>query len=130
MENKKLITVLTATYGYELAVVQGKLESEGITCFLKDDVLVQVNPFLSNAIGGVKLQVLESDLNKAIGVLKEIGSMNDIFDEQQEKTDDNNEIEKKHIINCPNCNEEIENGFDICWNCCYSMTENRIMDIE
>jgi len=30
MENEKFVTVLTATYGSEIAVVRGRLESEGI----------------------------------------------------------------------------------------------------
>ena len=32
--------------------------------------------------------------------------------------------------NCPNCNAEIEENFEICWNCCYSLTEQRIIDFE
>ena len=31
---------------------------------------------------------------------------------------------------CPNCNAEIENNFEICWNCCYSLTENRVIEHE
>ena len=31
---------------------------------------------------------------------------------------------------CPNCNAEIENNFEICWNCSYSLTENRVIDFE
>ena len=31
---------------------------------------------------------------------------------------------------CPNCNTEIENNFEICWNCCYSLTENRVIDFD
>ena len=31
---------------------------------------------------------------------------------------------------CPNCHEEIEDGFEICWNCCYSLTENRVIEYE
>lgn len=29
--------------------------------------------------------------------------------------------------NCPNCNAEIENNFELCWNCSYSFTEKRII---
>lgn len=32
--------------------------------------------------------------------------------------------------NCPKCNEEVESGFEICWNCNYSFTENRIIKFE
>ncbi|MBS4062098.1 MAG: hypothetical protein KG029_17005 [Bacteroidetes bacterium] len=32
--------------------------------------------------------------------------------------------------NCPNCNSEVENNFELCWNCNYSFTENQIIDIN
>ena len=73
MEEEKFITVLTVTYTHEIAVIRGRLESEGITCFVQDEMTVQVNPFYSNAIGGVKLQVLSSDLSRTIEILKEAG---------------------------------------------------------
>lgn len=72
MGNEKFITVLTVTFPYEIAVIRGRLEAEGISCFVKDELTVQVNPFYSNAIGGVKLQVLERDLNQAIEILKKM----------------------------------------------------------
>ena len=71
MEN--FITILTVTYPHELAVIRGRLESEGIESFAKDEMTVSVNPFYSNAIGGIKLQVRESDLDEAMGILKEGG---------------------------------------------------------
>jgi hypothetical protein len=32
--------------------------------------------------------------------------------------------------NCPNCHEELEDNFDVCWNCNYSLTENKVVDFE
>ncbi|MCW3787452.1 hypothetical protein [Plebeiibacterium sediminum] len=32
--------------------------------------------------------------------------------------------------NCPNCNAEIEEGFELCWNCNYSLTEQKVVDIQ
>ncbi len=32
--------------------------------------------------------------------------------------------------NCPSCNSEIEDNFELCWNCNYSLTENRVVDIK
>ena len=32
--------------------------------------------------------------------------------------------------NCPNCNSEIEEGFELCWNCNYSLTEQKVIDIK
>jgi len=83
MENEKFITVLTVTYPHEIAVIRGRLEAEGIICFVKDEMTVQVHPFISSAIGGVKLQVLERDLNQALEILKETGCI-----EEDEDDDD------------------------------------------
>jgi len=32
--------------------------------------------------------------------------------------------------NCPNCNSEIEDNFQLCWNCNYSFAENKVVDIK
>ena len=31
---------------------------------------------------------------------------------------------------CPNCKSEIEENWDLCWNCNYSMTENKVIEIN
>jgi Zn finger protein HypA/HybF involved in hydrogenase expression len=31
---------------------------------------------------------------------------------------------------CPNCQSEIEDNFELCWNCNYSFTENKVVDIK
>lgn len=31
---------------------------------------------------------------------------------------------------CPNCNEEIEDNFDVCWNCNFSLSENKVVDFK
>jgi len=72
MDNK-FITVLTVTYPHELAIIRGRLESEGIECFAQDELTIQVNPLYSNAVGGIKLQVRESDCQRAVEILKEEG---------------------------------------------------------
>ncbi|MDR2814047.1 MAG: DUF2007 domain-containing protein [Prevotellaceae bacterium] len=73
MKPNSYITVFSFTYPSEVMIVRGRLESEGIECFVKDELTVQVNPFYSNAIGGIKLQVKESDLEQAVKILKEVG---------------------------------------------------------
>lgn len=32
--------------------------------------------------------------------------------------------------NCPNCKAELEDNFELCWNCNYSLTEERVIDIN
>ena len=113
MENEKFITVLTFTYPHEVAIIRGRLESEGITCFVQDELTVQVNPFYSNAIGGVKLQVLSRDLSQAIEILKETGYIKDENSELSDelpcvnKCSDNQAIASKESgIICPICGSE------------------------
>lgn len=64
-----LVTIKTFTYPHEAYVVRGKLESEGIETFTKDEMTVQVHNFYSNAVGGVKLQVWEKDVPHAKEIL-------------------------------------------------------------
>jgi len=67
------ITIISFTYPHEAHLVKGKLESEGIEVMIKDELTVQVINFYSNAIGGVKLLVKDSDYDKAYQVLIESG---------------------------------------------------------
>jgi len=32
--------------------------------------------------------------------------------------------------NCPNCDAELEDNFELCWNCNYSLTEERVIEIN
>lgn len=71
MENWE--TILTFTYPQEAHIAQGFLESEGVDSILTDELTVQVQNFYSNAIGGVKLQVKQEDIEKASSILKNGG---------------------------------------------------------
>jgi len=61
----------------ELVVAKTKLESEGIECRVLDELSVQSYNFLSNAIGGVKLQVPESEFQRAHSILIQGGFINE-----------------------------------------------------
>ena len=69
---EQLITIKTYTYPHEIYVERGKLESEGIETFLKDEATVQVHNFYSNAVGGVKLQVFADDAERALAILDSV----------------------------------------------------------
>lgn len=70
---EKFVTIATFQYPHEAHVIKTKLESVGIFVLLKDELTVQAHHFLSNAVGGVKLQIKESDCNTALLILKEVG---------------------------------------------------------
>jgi len=71
--SNRFVTIITVSYPEQLAVIRGYLEAEGIECFVQDELTVQVNPFYSNAVGGVKLQVRESDKEEACEILRSAG---------------------------------------------------------
>lgn len=73
MKEHCYITIKTFSYPAEAFLIKSRLEAEGIECLLKDELTIQVDPLLSNAIGGVKLQVKESDVEDAMKVLLELG---------------------------------------------------------
>lgn len=92
-ENFKLVR--SYQYSSEAQIFCGKLESEGIEVYLRDNNIVDSNPIWSNAVGGVKLYVKSEDLEKANKILSSIS---------QFSVDEHNEL-----IKCPNCGaEEIE----------------------
>jgi len=76
MESENLVTVVSFVYPHELGIPQSLLESEGIECFVRDEFTVNVHPFYSNAIGGIKLQVRENDAQRAMDILIEGGFIN------------------------------------------------------
>ena len=55
----------------EALLAKGSLESAGIECFLLDDNMVRLDWFISNLIGGIKLQVNLEDAKVASEVLDE-----------------------------------------------------------
>jgi hypothetical protein len=67
------IILTTFIYPQEAYIVKGRLESEGIKVLLKDELTAQVYNFYSNAIGGVKLLVQNSDYEESYKMLVETG---------------------------------------------------------
>lgn len=64
-----MITLVTVSYLHEADLLCMKLEGEGIRTFLPDQGLSTMQPLLSGAIGGLRVQVEEDDLDRAREVL-------------------------------------------------------------
>ncbi len=75
MQMQKWIEIVSFTYPHDAHIAKGHLESEGFLVKMTDELTAQVNPFYSNAIGGVKLHVQESDFEKARKILIESGQI-------------------------------------------------------
>lgn len=79
-------------YSSEALIFKGKLESEGIEVYIRDNNIVDSNPLYSNAVGGIKLFVKSEDFEKAQLVLSDVS---------QYSLNENNQL-----IKCPKCNAE------------------------
>ena len=51
------------------SMILARLDEEGITCYLKDEYTVTIDPILSNAVGGIKLMVHPGDFEEASQLL-------------------------------------------------------------
>ena len=53
-------------------IALGRLKEEYVNCYLQDEYSVTIDPFLSNAIGGIKLMVAETQLDRARQILEDL----------------------------------------------------------
>jgi DNA-directed RNA polymerase subunit RPC12/RpoP len=66
-------------------IMMGRLSEEGINCWLKDENMVTINPYLTNAVGGIKLMVPETQGERAFELLRQFRE------------------ERKAILKCKRC---------------------------
>ena len=82
-------TIARFQYSSEAQIIKGRLEADGIQVFMSDNLTIDTDPLVSNAIGGVKLKVLSHQAMKAQHILETI---------KKYSIDD-----EGNTINCPNC---------------------------
>ena len=56
-------------------IVLSMLQDSGINCHLKDEYTVTIDPFLSPALGGIKLMVAGPQLERALELLEQTGNV-------------------------------------------------------
>jgi len=69
-----LETIATFSFAPQMGLVRSKLESEGIECFVEDELVSQT--YIHNAVGGMKLKVKAEDADRAKKIIEEM----EIFD--------------------------------------------------
>ena len=92
MEEEKFTFLRRFQYSSEAIIYQGKLESQGIEVFMRDNNIVDSNPIYSNAVGGVKMFVKTADFDKANEILGDV-SLYSVDDDNQP-------------LKCPKCGTE------------------------
>jgi transposase-like protein len=66
-----LVTVAALDTPVKASIVASRIEAEGIPCYLADAETVAVYGLLSNALGGVKVQVRRSDAARAAEIARQ-----------------------------------------------------------
>lgn len=69
-------------------ILLGRLEEEGIQCWLKNENTTTIMPIWTTALGGIQLMVNQDQVERASNLLKEF------------------ERERKKTIKCPKCSSE------------------------
>ena len=64
-------TAAAFTNSQEAHLCRIKLENSGVAAIVVDDITAQVAPHLANAIGGIRVQVPDDEIENALVVLRE-----------------------------------------------------------
>ena len=92
----KIIVYRTYYNPIEANIVKGRLEDSDIPCFLTDENIATIQPLYNQAIGGVKLNVFEKDVNR----------INQLFAEEQIDIEVDNEAPISDKLICNNCGSD------------------------
>ena len=65
-----LVTVASFSTPLQANILASRLEADGVECFIADAETIGVHGLLAGAVGGVKIQVRESDSPRAAAILR------------------------------------------------------------
>jgi hypothetical protein len=94
MNDDKIVVYESFPDPIKANIVKGLLNSYGIECFLSDELMVTLNVMYGPAIGGVKLNVFEKDMDRIQAILKSENS--------EPEPDQSIENGDSNVV-CPNC---------------------------
>ena len=95
--SRELQTVATFDNPVKAQIAVGLLEAEGINAFLNDAEMINMDPLLLTAVGGVKVHVESSDAGRAFEILKHC------HDDAEVKTAPPPNGSTEDIPACPSC---------------------------
>ncbi len=98
-----LVTVATFTYPGEAHLASARLESEGVPAFVADEYVITMNWLYSTALGGVKVQVRDCDVELAAAIL----GISDRFARTPESGLGDPSLVKWSPDGCPRCGSSL-----------------------
>ena len=70
-------TIAKFTKPEDAHLLRMRLESAGFEAYVQDENMIQIDPFYSNAIGGVRVQVVDQDVDAVKAFLAEDNGLPD-----------------------------------------------------
>jgi len=98
-----LVVLGSYTYSYKAQFVASVLRSNNINCFIFDNNLVNIMPFFSNLISGVKVLVPKAELIRANTITNMPSEDDKQFDKKQESIILHKKKFVKTQLECPKC---------------------------
>lgn len=83
----RLVTIATFDAPTQAQIARGALEDAGIDAVLTDENTVTLFWSLSNAVGGIKVQVREADAERAVAVIEEALGPDEVVDPEELATE-------------------------------------------
>jgi hypothetical protein len=93
MSEEKIVVYQTFLDPINANIVKGLLDSHEIQCFLSDENIITLNAFYTQAVGGIKLNVFEKDIQ----------TINSILLSDVPETEHIAEDKTENGMVCPNC---------------------------
>lgn len=82
--SKRMVTIATFDQAAKARIAQNVLKEAGIPATVADETIVAMDWLLSNAVGGIKVQVWEEDAERAVAALeRELGDDPDPVSEEE-----------------------------------------------
>jgi hypothetical protein len=103
MSNSPVVAVAMFQSYQEASMAQASLAAEGIESQLTGGVTADTMAYFGTATGGVRLLVHEKDASRAGEVLDSLAQ--------------GRESPAAPSWRCPDCGEQVEGHFDLCWSC-------------
>ena len=92
----------TSPHAYKIHILRAAIEKEGIECVVNNEQLAQLSGELPLGDCFLELYVADKDADTAMAVYKQMRGDSPVC---------------VALWQCSNCQEEIEDQYNLCWNC-------------
>ncbi|MFT4525227.1 MAG: hypothetical protein ACI85F_001380 [Bacteroidia bacterium] len=101
----EMVTIKVFSYDHETYLYEPSLKSAGIEYHMHGQKTIAIDPLVSNAMGGIKLQVKAEDVERAKALVAEIERNNNSSD-LGDVIEVNGQKFEKTLDECPKCESD------------------------